>query len=229
MKLVFLHGFSGQPSDWDACLDTLTPLLSEQAMDYVIFQTPILDFVPLEQPHILIGYSMGARIALQTACADATACKGLVFIGGNPGLETDVPARIDWEENWLQQLEAEVTNASAETFINAWYGQPLFANSDPAILQALKQEKRAGDIAQWREQFARFALSKQPNLWPKLGDLSIPVLAIAGSRDSKYVEIMSRMATLLPRAEARFIPDCGHMVPREQPHALAKAIANFLK
>jgi pimeloyl-ACP methyl ester carboxylesterase len=61
-------------------------------------------------------------------------------------------------------------------------------------------------------------------LWGRLGELAMPVAAIAGERDSRYVELARRMVGLIAVAELQILPG-GHVVLHESPAQLADALA----
>jgi 2-succinyl-6-hydroxy-2,4-cyclohexadiene-1-carboxylate synthase len=64
-------------------------------------------------------------------------------------------------------------------------------------------------------------------LWPRLGDLPMPVTVVAGERDGKFVALGERFAAALPNAELVVVPLAGHGLPREAPEVLAEAIAGI--
>jgi pimeloyl-ACP methyl ester carboxylesterase len=66
-------------------------------------------------------------------------------------------------------------------------------------------------------------------LMDRLPQLDIPVLLVTGEADRIYSERLRAMATRLPRATLRIIPDAGHAVHRERPEALHAAVIEFLR
>ena len=91
--LTFLHGFMGDPSDWDLVREELpdheivTPLI-KPADDWNAGVDQLIDDVP--ERSVLVGYSMGARLSLAVALTRPEKCEALVFISGNPGIENEV-------------------------------------------------------------------------------------------------------------------------------------------
>jgi pimeloyl-ACP methyl ester carboxylesterase len=65
-------------------------------------------------------------------------------------------------------------------------------------------------------------------VWDRLGELEIPVLLIAGELDEPYVQANRRMAALMPRAEQKVVPDCGHAPQLEAPDLVAAELRAFL-
>jgi len=100
---------------------------------------------------ILIGYSMGGRIALRTS-------QPKILLSTHPGLQTSQQKaqRLQQDQQWIQKLEQD----PLDQFLQAWYAQPLFdslrnhpdfpnilsrrCQQDPKILiQMLKKESLA--------------------------------------------------------------------------------------
>jgi 2-succinyl-6-hydroxy-2,4-cyclohexadiene-1-carboxylate synthase len=53
----------------------------------------------------------------------------------------------------------------------------------------------------------------------------MPATVLAGARDAKFVALGERLAAALPRAELVVVEGAGHGIPREDPSAVASAIA----
>ena len=67
-----------------------------------------------------------------------------------------------------------------------------------------------------------------PNLWDRLGEVRVPTLLIAGEADTRYVEVMTEMASLIPKAKLVVIRQAGHAIHREQVGELVREIYGFL-
>ena len=74
------------------------------------------------------------------------------------------------------------------------------------------------------------SIAKQPNYWPEIENLNIPVLAVAGEADEKYAKIAVRCTqkSQSPLSRVKIIAECGHIVHREQPEKLADSIREYL-
>ena len=72
-------------------------------------------------------------------------------------------------------------------------------------------------------------MSQQPNFWPQLNELSVPTLVVAGELDQKYKAVARRIETEVTSANVTttIVPQCGHIVHREQPESLIGIIRNF--
>jgi pimeloyl-ACP methyl ester carboxylesterase len=56
----------------------------------------------------------------------------------------------------------------------------------------------------------------------------MPLLAMAGERDTRYVEAAERLAALAPRGRAATVPDAGHAAHLERPEVVAELLAGWL-
>ena len=65
--------------------------------------------------------------------------------------------------------------------------------------------------------------------WGRLGEISVPALAIAGELDEKYSALARRMAAAMPAARAEVAAGAGHAVHLERPEAFATMMRGFLE
>ena len=186
----------------------------------------LADAIP--QDSVLIGYSMGARLALGTALLANNKSIGLVLISGNPGLESDSQRkeRGQADEQWAQRLESE--NKAA--FLQDWYEQAVFAQTPAAIRSDEVSRKLTYDADTWGKIMRVNSIAKQPNYWPALENLNTPVLAIAGEADEKYAQIAVRFTERSPSplSQVKIFTECGHIVHHEQPEKLIHSIRDYL-
>jgi len=67
-----------------------------------------------------------------------------------------------------------------------------------------------------------------PPLWSRLGELTMPVLLIAGGADPAYLEDMGRMAEAISGAIFEVFPETGHAIHREWPERLVEVVQDYL-
>ncbi len=148
----------------------------------------------------------------------------LVFVSGCPGLsESDRNAR--WEHDL--QVAARLETESRSDFLAWWYRQPVFSSLPPRLVQEEIQRKLKRNGTHWSQLLTTFSVGRQPNFWPQLDQLDIPVLAVAGQHDSKYVDISHRIGEACPNARVEIVSGAGHMVHREQPDAFTGILRDF--
>ena len=171
------------------------------------------------------GYSMGGRLCLHLALAKAELVERLVLVSASPGIEDpgQRATRRDRDEALAGRIEAEGVAA----FVDWWLAQPLFATL-PA--SAAGREERLANTAQGLAGSLRLAgAGSQEPLWDRLSELAMPVLVVAGDRDTTYVEIGRRMAARIgDNAELVLIPGAGHACHLERLDAFCVVLADFL-
>jgi 2-succinyl-6-hydroxy-2,4-cyclohexadiene-1-carboxylate synthase len=200
--ITCLHGFLGSPRDWDFLRDA----------GFTI-ETPPLDAIP-NQGDILIGYSLGGRLALQALLAGAN-YKRAILISTGLGIEGEEPraARRASDEAWAQRFESE----DFDTVIADWNAQPVLAG--PALART-RDDYDPRALREW----SSGALSP---VAARLHELTIPTLWIAGARDSKYV-LEAERAAALAGARAVIIAETGHRAAFEQPSQFVAIVQHFL-
>lgn len=244
--LVFLHGFLGDKSDWDAivpafekrhhCLAIDLPghgesrIADTNAWGFVETATAIIELVDEAgaDTFSVIGYSMGGRLALYLSTIYAMRTDVLVLESASPGLRSDHErcARRDRDEALARKLES----ANLTTFLDAWYRQPLFASlhRDPEMFANLKAHRANQDNHQLAEALRTLGTGVQPSLWSEWENNHIPTLLVAGALDEKYLAIAREMGEICPAAEVAILPDCGHNVHFENPTVYTERILAFL-
>jgi len=191
MVITCLHGFLGNPHDWDFLRDA----------GFAI-ETPPLDAIP---PHgdTLLGYSLGGRLALHAllACAQY---KRAIFVSTGLGIEGNEAraARRAADAAWAQRFETE----DFDSVMAAWNAQPVLAG--PALTRT-RDDYDSRALREWSS-------GALPPVASRLPELTIPTLWIAGKRDVKYVAEAKRAVSLARDANLVII-DAGHRVPWEQP------------
>ncbi len=171
---------------------------------------------------VLVGYSMGGRIALHAALALPAIVERLVLIGASPGIadaaEREQRRRAD--EALADRIEAIGVAAFAEE----WGAQPLFAGQDPRVTAAAHADRLRNTPAGLAAALRGLGTGVMPPVWDRLGELAVPVTLVAGERDAKFRAIAERMAAAIPAARLDVVPDAGHAVQLERPQAVAAAV-----
>lgn len=219
----------GHPSDWDEVRAALSEFDTaavevQPASDWQTAVGHLVESIPTGS--ILVGYSMGARLALGVAMEAPESCKGLIFVSGDPGLESEQ----DREQRWLsdQKIADRIEAGSLSPFLNDWYQASVFAGLADEIRLSEIARKLALSSSDWSSILRTNSVSKQPNYWPRLKKLAIPTLVVAGERDEKYRNVVTRFdQETAENVESRIVPNCGHIVHREQPEALIKIVRQF--
>lgn len=165
------------------------------------------------QPGILIGYSMGARMALHVALQHPTMVTQLVLISGTPGLVTE--AERSARQLSDNEMADHIEKVGISVFIDEWLALPIFSGLSD---QTNQRNDRVRNTAKGLADSLRFAgTGTQEPQWSKLQQLSIPVHLIVGELDNKFGTIAKDMQPLLQTSELNVVPNVGHTVHLEDP------------
>lgn len=218
-----LHGAVGHPSDWDSFIPLLEP---HSAVAPDLYSGEIASFDAIGKVingrahagDVLIGYSMGGRLALHALIDSAAPWSKAVIIGADPGSGLDIE-RVARDTAW-----AALARVDWDEFCRRWAEQPVFGGK-------VMPWGREADTAR-REAiacgFEEWSVGRQEDLRPRLAELELPVLWIAGAEDQKFAEIAREVSALMPAGRCEIVPGAGHRVPWDQPELVARAIQSFL-
>jgi len=181
------------------------------------------------EPVHLIGYSMGGRLALATAVAEAYGDKvaSLTLLAASPGLvePEDRTARRAVDDDRATSLVRDGLSA----FLRNWYQLPFF---EPLVermgLETLVGRREGGDPRHLAEVLRTVGTGGMPNLRPSLPLLQFPVLTIAGACDPQYMQLQQEIADGVVRGRFEAIPEVGHAVLMEAPSECARLWRAFV-
>jgi 2-succinyl-6-hydroxy-2,4-cyclohexadiene-1-carboxylate synthase len=175
---------------------------------------------------ILLGYSMGGRIALYTAFSGFF--RALILESASPGLAD--PNEREQRRMSDEALAASIEREGIAAFVEQWERLPLFASQArlPQEVRDKLHTQRLGNSARGLAQSLRgVGTGVQPALHARLPPLHIPVLLIAGELDTKFCAIARQMAQALPQAQLCIVPNAGHTVHLEQPEVFDTIVKDF--
>jgi len=177
----------------------------------------------------LLGYSLGGRIALQVALDHPTKLRRLVLISSTAGLRDvqEREKRVRHDHAFAEVLEED----GLGPFVAWWESNPALkpARVMPrAMIEQLRCRRLNQDPLGLAGVLRHLSTGAMTDLWPRLGELKMPVLLIAGESDPRYVAVMKDMAAKIPGAQLELVPGCGHAVHREAPNELIDLLRDFL-
>jgi 2-succinyl-6-hydroxy-2,4-cyclohexadiene-1-carboxylate synthase len=223
--ILFIPGFM-QPADaWAPVaeqLDAPTRLLDHREHS---LEGRLSEIAGTGAGALLVGYSLGGRLALRAALRDPGRYAGLVTVSATAGIDepAERTARAEADDRLASWIEA----APIEDVVAVWERQPLFADQSDSMVEA----QRAGRLAQKPAELARLLRTAGQGVlepvWHELVTLQLAVLAIAGSRDEGYVRAARRIADTAPNARAAVVEDAGHAPQLQQPQRVAAMIDAF--
>jgi 2-succinyl-6-hydroxy-2,4-cyclohexadiene-1-carboxylate synthase len=249
VPLVALHGFSGSSSNW--CLLHERSgfegyrLLMPDLLGHGASGTPddparysmgraAADLVCLVEqlatpPVHLLGYSMGGRLALYVAAHYPKFVRSLLLESSSPGL-ADLLARRqrrDADRDLASWIEANGIPA----FVRRWEALPLWASqaSLPRQRRHHQRQQRLTNTATGLANSLRgLGTGVQPDLWPALPGLHLPVLLITGQLDQKFTAIGRQMCDALPNCAHNIVAGCGHNTHLERPDLFTNILLAWL-
>jgi len=171
---------------------------------------------------VLVGYSMGGRLALHALLEDPDMWKSAVIVSAHPGLkdESQRATRRLSDAEWA----ALALKGAWSEFLEKWESQGVLGGAGEMLdRRALKS--RRGSVAR---SFIDWSLGAQEDLSPRLGEVRCPVLWVTGERDQKFTALGKEAVSLMPDAVHEVVSDCGHRVPWEQSEVFADLCADFL-
>ena len=246
--ILLLHGFTGDGDVWRAYAPVLARHATVVAVDLighgrsdapgdparygmercVADLLAMLDQLGLARVAVL-GYSMGARVALHLAAAAPDRVSALILESGSPGLAIDEERRARRDSD--EALAARIERDGVEKFVAYWEALPLFATQRraPLAVQIVQRRQRLSNSAVGLANSLRgMGTGAQTSLWDRLGEIHIPTLLIVGALDDKFRAIGGAMAAALPHARLAVAPDAGHTVHLEQPAEFDRLVTDFL-
>jgi 2-succinyl-6-hydroxy-2,4-cyclohexadiene-1-carboxylate synthase len=236
--LLALHGFTGSPRSWDFLPDQrrvrrFTPALlghlgSSAGSDVVDFEAEVDRLAGLsaeaDAVHV-VGYSLGARLALGLALRHPGRVSRLTLISGHPGLGSDAERneRRAADQHWCELLLSRGSTA----FVDAWQAQPLWATQaqlDAATLDRKRRERLSHDPAGLARSLRVTGLAEMPNYRHDLGRISVPLTLVAGGLDVKFRVLAEQMAKIIGHAELAIVDGAGHDLLLERPEFITEVI-----
>ncbi|HXN61878.1 MAG TPA: alpha/beta fold hydrolase [Acidimicrobiales bacterium] len=174
----------------------------------------------------VLGYSLGARVALHvlTGTDLAPTVGHLVCVGVTAGIEdpAERERRRAADEAAADALE---TSGDVDRFLNSWLAGPLFERLGDAADRAERRRNSAPGLA---SSLRLCGTGTQEPLWGRLGQLRCPVLALAGTDDSRFSAHALRVARLAPRGVASLVPGGGHAAHLAQPEHTWRLVEHWL-
>jgi 3-oxoadipate enol-lactonase len=172
---------------------------------------------------VVIGCSIGSKIALMLACDHPEIFSAAVLVGGNSGLQNHFEHRI----------AAYRAHAQAGTLPDYHLGHLRFGVTESWAESAIGRYLLRGFVERGRdlnaESIARvFSALSTSDLTEKLPLHEKPVMIVNGEFDNARPG-GTKTAALLPCAEHKILPDTGHCCFLEDPEAFDALAIDFLE
>lgn len=247
--LLLLHGFTGRGTSWGAhavafarAFRTIVVDLPghgrtgihhdlvrngiEQTADDLASILAHLRAVPAN----VLGYSLGARVALRLAVAHPDVVARLVLESPSAGLASG--------EEQLARRRADAALADAlerdgiETFVDTWERQPIFASHaalSPSRVARIRRIRLDNTTAGLAASLRAAGQGVMEPLHDRLHAVRVPTLVIAGALDAVGRARAEAIAAAVPGARLEIIDGAGHTPHEERSLHFRRLALEFLE
>ncbi|MCF3962459.1 alpha/beta fold hydrolase [Streptomyces fuscigenes] len=233
--LVFLHYWGGSARTWEPVVerlagrDTLTldfrgwgrsrSLPGPYGLERLAEDTLAVLADAGRTDYVLVGHSMGGKVAQLVAAARPAGLRGVVLVGSGPA-----------------RPPAHVTPAYREALSHAYDSDDSVAEARDHVLTAAGLP---GPLASQVVADSRSGAAAARTEWPLHGiaeditgparRIEVPVLVVAGETDRvEPVDVLrDHLMPYLAHARLVVVPHTGHLIPLEAPAELAAAVGRF--
>ncbi len=230
MNLIFLHYFGGGPRSWEGVIShldgdaTQTPDLREvgrlpEGYSVERAATDVMQLIDKpDEPFVLVGHSMGGKIAVAIAARQPKHLRGCVLIAPSP--PTPEPMS---DETRASMLENHGTRDAAQRIVSGAAGSELA----PAVWQTAIAANLAYSDRDWNNWIE---IGTREDISSVIPNIQTPMLVIAGERDHDMSADFLRRVIVekIPNTQLQEISGAGHLMPQEKPAEVARLIKNWI-
>jgi 2-succinyl-6-hydroxy-2,4-cyclohexadiene-1-carboxylate synthase len=227
--VIFVPGFMQRGDSWAPVADAVSERYPSACLDFrshsfegrlgELREAAARDTVP-------VGYSMGGRLVLHLAAREPDRFAALATVGASPGI--DDPREREARRAADGELAAWMERSTIEEVVARWERLPVFEHQSEELIEAQRPGRRSHDPRLLANLLRTAGQGALPGLWDELRRLPVPIIALAGEHDERYIAAARRIALLAPRGDARPVMGAGHAAHLEQPAATAQLLLEFL-
>lgn len=229
-SLVFLHYFGGSSNSWSEVIDQLQgqahcvaldlpgfgdseAIASDTVEDSAHQLAEVIRQLNLKH-YILIGHSMGGKIALAFAATQPLGLQSLVLLAPSPPTPEPMAAA---ERSRL--LNTHGDRAAAELTADKITFQPL---NDAVFNQVIQDNLRSSQTA-WQ---AWLECGSRQDISAAMLKITVPVFIGVGEFDSVFPQnlLQQEVVERLTNPRLVVVPNAGHLLPIEAPQAVVDLI-----
>jgi 3-oxoadipate enol-lactonase len=239
--LVFMHGIGGAARAWRPQLAAFGDRYRAMAWDMpgygnsqplpavsiATLADALKDFlrqVGAVKP-VLVGHSIGGMIVQQLLTHDPIIAESVVLAQTSPAFGKPDG---DWQKEFLEARLGPLDRGATMAELAPKLVAELVGDDSDQNGLTLAREC----MASVREASYRAAMMAMPgfDLRKALGEIRVPTLVIAGSKDKNAPAAMvKKMASFIPNATYVELEGVGHLAPLEQPREFNAVLNDFLR
>ena len=230
-----LHGNFGLPTDWTAALPAHLPATTYHLWQirrhhsethtltgFAKWLNPQIAALPPDPHRLLIGYSLGGRLALHLIADRPDLWPRALLLSTHPGLTSNVnrTARLVHDAAW----KTRCLTTPLPALLDAWHAQPVLSSNIPST----PPDPLAPWLPEIADAFTGWSLGLQADHLPLLAPLPTTGLWLTGANDLKFNALAEQATRTLPHFTHQTIPHSGHRLLTDQPLAVSSAILQLL-
>jgi 2-succinyl-6-hydroxy-2,4-cyclohexadiene-1-carboxylate synthase len=227
--IAFLPGFAQRGESWGPVAERVGQSYRSVCVDFGswTFDQRLSEIASrVDDGDVVVGYSMGGRLALRAALRRPDRFGALVLVGASAGIE-DEAERLG-RRRADEELADWIETHTIEEFVTRWEDQAVFASQSPELLEM----QRPGRLSHEPRRLAQLLRSGGQGVfepvWDQLETIDCPVLALAGEQDTRYADAAYRTAERVKHGQARRVAGAGHAPQLERPEEFAELLVDFL-
>lgn len=231
--VIALHGIFGLPSDWEPVFANLdvnyqtpnlyTDLPIKPFKPWATHFNETTSILPKTSPNILVGYSLGGRLALHALLDNPQQWDAAVIISSSAGLgnpDERQRRQID-DDMWAERIRT----LPWDVLMQQWNARDIF--KDEGKVPDRKESEY--DRQKLADALKIWSLGSQEDLQNMISYLRMPILWVVGAKDVTYLERSKKLQLWHPESKVITIEEAGHRVPMQNPQALGEQIREFIE
>lgn len=236
LAVVFLHYYGGSSRTWDGVASELSdryrivatdhrgwgeseaPLDGYGSADLAADAEGLIQTLGLAR-YVLVGHSMGGKVAQLIASRQPDGLEGLVLVAPSPPspmlLSDEQRATLTGAYQSRESVEFVIDNVLTAKSLDAARREQVIEDS----LKAAPQAKAAWPNVAMGEDISAAVAS-----------IDVPTIVISGELDQvdRIATLQAELMPRIPHAAMHILPGTGHLSPLEAPVELAHIIARFV-
>ncbi len=243
VNLICLHGFLGKSSDWDLIHSyfVVSPLggrVELWPVDYMsqpelnstnsflswaeAFNQKVLQKFSHGR-RILIGYSLGGRLAMHALAARPEMYDAAIFLSTNPGIMREKEKQERWQAD--QQWAQKFAILPWPDLLREWNAQSVFKDG---TLEPPREES-SYDRALLSSALTEWSLAKQEDFRDCVAKNSDKILWLTGEKDIKFLSIAMELKKRAPGLNTQSVTKASHRLIFDNPSETAQRMIRFLQ